>query len=153
MSKNIDQPHLDGLRPQTKLIRAGVNRSQHGETSEALYLNSGFVYDSAEQSEARFKGEDAGFIYSRYGNPTVAMFEERLATLEDAEVCFATASGMSAVFAALACQLNAGDKLVAARVHTGFCLGEVHCMEFISHCAIRRVRCTPNFYYWRKSPA
>ena len=106
---------------QTQLVRGGLHRTHHGETSEALFLNSGFVYDSAEQSEARFKGEDDGFIYSRYGNPTVTMFEERLALLEGAEVCFATASGMAAVQAALACQIQAGDRVVAARALFGSC--------------------------------
>ena len=106
---------------QTQLVRGGLHRSPHGETSEALFLNSGFVYDSAEQSEARFKGEDDGFIYSRYGNPTVTMFEERLALLEGAEVCFATASGMAAVHAALACQVRAGDRVVASRALFGSC--------------------------------
>ena len=109
-------------RPRTAAVRGGTQRSPHGETSEALYLNSGFVYDSAEQAAARFRGEDEGFIYSRYGNPTVGMFEERLALLEGAEACFATASGMSAVFAALMCQLKTGDKVVASRALFGSCL-------------------------------
>src|SRR5579883_1767128 len=108
-------------RPQTRLVRGGTRRSEHGETSEAIFLTSGFVYDSAEQAEARFKGEDEGFIYSRYSNPTVAMFEERLALLEGAEACFATATGMAAVFAALACQLRAGQRVVAARALFGSC--------------------------------
>ena len=108
-------------RRETRLVRGGTTRSHHGETSEALYLNSGFVYQSAELAEARFKGDLDGFIYSRYGNPTVEMFEQRMALLEDAEACFATASGMSAVFAALACQLNAGDHLVASRALFGSC--------------------------------
>src|SRR5579875_1959021 len=109
------------LRPQTQLVRGGVERSGHGETSEAIYLTSGFVYASAEEAEARFKGEADGFIYSRYGNPTVATFERRLALLEGAEACFATASGMAAVFAALACQLRAGQRVVAARALFGSC--------------------------------
>jgi len=108
-------------RPQTRLVRGGTVRSPHGETSEALYLNSGFVYDSAEEAAARFRGEAAGFIYSRYGNPTVEMFEQRLALLEGAETCFATASGMAAVFAALACQASAGDHVVASRALFGSC--------------------------------
>ena len=108
-------------RPQTRLVRGGTRRSEHGETSEALYLNSGFVYDSADAAEARFKGEADGFIYSRYGNPTVGMFESRMALLEGAESCFATASGMSAVFAALLCQLQAGDRVVASRALFGSC--------------------------------
>ena len=108
-------------QPQTRAVRGGIQRSRHGETSEALYLTSGYVYASAEEAEARFKGEADGFIYSRYGNPTVAMFEERLALMEGAEACFATASGMSAVFAALACQLEAGDHVVAGRALFGSC--------------------------------
>ncbi|MDP6705510.1 MAG: O-succinylhomoserine sulfhydrylase [Alphaproteobacteria bacterium] len=110
-----------GWRPETHLVRGGTERSHHGETSEALYLNSGFVYDSAELAEARFKGDADGFIYSRYGNPTVAMFEKRMALLEEAGACFATASGMSAVFAALAAQLKVGDHVVAARALFGSC--------------------------------
>jgi O-succinylhomoserine sulfhydrylase len=108
-------------RPQTRLVRGGTDRSPHGETSEALYLTSGFVYETAEAAAARFKGEADGFIYSRYGNPTVAMFERRMALMEGAEACFATASGMAAVFASLACQLHAGQRLVAARALFGSC--------------------------------
>ncbi len=107
---------------ETALIHGGIERSQYGETAEALYLTSGFVYESAEQAEARFKGEDSGYIYSRYGNPTVSLFEHRIAELEGTETCFATASGMAAVFSALACQLNAGDHIVASRVLFGSCL-------------------------------
>ncbi|MEM7237997.1 MAG: O-succinylhomoserine sulfhydrylase [Pseudomonadota bacterium] len=107
---------------RTKLVHGGQERSQHGETSEALYLTQGFVYDSAEAAEARFRGEDDGFVYSRYGNPTVRMFEERVALLEGAEDAFATASGMAAVHAALMCQLEAGDHVVAARALFGSCL-------------------------------
>ena len=108
-------------RTATQLVRGGLTRSQFGETCEALYLTSGFVYDSAGSAEARFKGEEDGFVYSRYGNPTVAMFEDRLKALEGAEACFATASGMAAVHAALACQLKAGDRLVASRALFGSC--------------------------------
>lgn len=108
-------------RSRTRAVRAGLDRSPHGETSEALFLNSGFVYDTAEQAEARFLGDDEGFIYSRYGNPTVAMFEERLAQLDGSEACFATASGMAAVFAALLCQLQSGDHVVASRALFGSC--------------------------------
>ncbi len=105
----------------TQLVRGGLARSGFGETSEALFLNSGFVYDSAEEAEARFKGEAEGFVYSRYGNPTVRMFEERLAALEGAEACFATASGMAAVFASMMCHLKAGDRVVAGRALFGSC--------------------------------
>ncbi len=114
------------LAPQTRLVHAGMRRSGFGETSEALYLTQGFVYPDAETAAARFKGEtpegEDGFIYARYGNPTVAMFEDRIAALEGAEAAFATASGMAAVHAALMCQLAAGDHVVAARALFGSCL-------------------------------
>ncbi|MGF7161326.1 O-succinylhomoserine sulfhydrylase [Rhodoligotrophos appendicifer] len=105
----------------TRLVRGGLSRSPHGETSEALYLNSGFVYPDAETAAARFAGEAEGYVYARYGNPTVTMFEERLRLLEGAEACYGTASGMSAVFGALACQLRAGDHIVASRALFGSC--------------------------------
>jgi O-succinylhomoserine sulfhydrylase len=108
-------------RRATRLVRGGTRRSEHGETSEALFLNSGFSYDSAETAEARFSGEAPGFVYSRYNNPTLAMFERRMALLEGAEACRGTASGMAAVFAALMCQLGAGDRVVAARAMFGSC--------------------------------
>lgn len=108
-------------RRDTELVRGGLDRSSHRETAEALYLTSGYVYDSAEQAEASFKGDTDNYIYSRYGNPTVTTFEERLARLEGAEACRATASGMAAVYAALACFLKAGDKLVASRALFGSC--------------------------------
>jgi len=112
---------MDGLRPQTKLVRAGLSRSQFNETSEALYLNSGFVFDDAAQAEAAFKGENDSYIYSRYGNPTVSVFEERLAVLEGAEMCRATATGMAAVFASIACHVRAGERVVASRALFGSC--------------------------------
>jgi O-succinylhomoserine sulfhydrylase len=105
----------------TKLVRGGLDRSRHGETSEALYLNSGFVYDEPETAERRFAGEDDGYVYGRYGNPTVTMFEERLALLEGSETCYALASGMASVFGALACQLKAGDHLVSSKALFGSC--------------------------------
>ncbi|MGR3716748.1 MAG: O-succinylhomoserine sulfhydrylase [Thermohalobaculum sp.] len=112
-------------RPRTRLVHAGLRRSRYGETSEAIYLTQGFVYPDAEAAEARFKGESAegkeGFIYARYGNPTVAVFEDRIAALEEAEAAFATASGMAAVNAALMCQLKAGDHVVSARALFGSC--------------------------------
>ena len=110
------------LRPRTRLVHAGTARSHHGEMSEALYLTQGFAYESAEAAEARFLGEAPGFIYARYGNPTVRMFEERMMALEGAEDAFATASGMAAVNAALFCQLKAGDHVVAAKALFGSCL-------------------------------
>ena len=110
-----------GWRRKTRLVRGGTRRSAWGETSEALFLTSGYVYDAPETAAARFKGEDDGYIYSRYGNPTVAMFERRLALIEGAEACFATATGMAAVFTALICQLRTGDRVVASRVLFGSC--------------------------------
>ena len=108
-------------RPRTQAVRGGLKRSEFGETSEALYLTSGYVYTSAEEAEASFKGDLKRFMYSRFGNPTVAMFEERLRLIEGAEACRATATGMSAVFAALMCQLRAGDHVVASRALFGSC--------------------------------
>jgi O-succinylhomoserine sulfhydrylase len=105
----------------TKLVRGGLDRSPHGETSEALFLNSGFVYDEPETAEKRFAGEDDGYVYGRYGNPTVTMFEERLRLLEGAEACYGLASGMASVFGALACQLKAGDHLVSSKALFGSC--------------------------------
>ena len=119
-SKDIEAREQD-WRPQTRLVRGGTRRSDWGETSEAVFLNSGFVYDTADTAEARFKGDADGFLYSRYGNPTVDMFERRMALLEGAEACFATASGMAAVFASLLGQLKAGDRVVAARALFGSC--------------------------------
>jgi len=98
--------------PATRMVHCGSDRSHHGETSEALYLTQGFVYDNAEQAEARFSGEEPGFVYSRYANPTVSMFEERMCAMEGAEACLATASGMAAISAALMCGLKAGDHIV-----------------------------------------
>ena len=109
------------LRPETELVHGGVLRSSFGETSEALFLTQGFVYRSAEQAEARFKNEDPGYQYSRFGNPTVSMFEERVRLLEGAEAARATATGMAAVTAALLSYLKAGDHVVAARALFGSC--------------------------------
>jgi O-succinylhomoserine sulfhydrylase len=108
-------------RPQTRLVRGGLARSEFGETAEAIYLTSGYVYEDAEQAEARFKNLDPGFIYSRYTNPTVAMFEERMCLLEGAAAARAVASGMAAVNAALMCQIKAGDHVVASRALFGSC--------------------------------
>ena len=104
------------------MIHGGSLRSGFEETSEALFLTQGYLYDTMELSEARFKGEDPGFIYSRFANPTVSMFERRMALLEGAEAARATASGMAAVTAALMGQLRAGDHIVAARALFGSCL-------------------------------
>ena len=109
------------LRPASLLVHGGTMRSQFGETSEALFLASGFVYDSAEQAEQTFLGEVEHFQYSRFGNPTVQMLENRLALLEGAEACRATATGMAAVSSALLCHLKTGDRVVAARALFGSC--------------------------------
>jgi O-succinylhomoserine sulfhydrylase len=113
----------DEWSPRTRLVHGGARRSQYGETSEAIFLTQGFVYPDAETAEKRFiaSGHDE-FIYARYGNPTVRMFEERMALIEGAEDAFATASGMAAVHGALFAQLKAGDHVVAARALFGSCL-------------------------------
>ncbi|GAC1327932.1 MAG: O-succinylhomoserine sulfhydrylase [Beijerinckiaceae bacterium] len=122
MSKSTDAARDPALRPATVLVHGGTLRSPFGETSEALYLTQGFVYPTMEAAEARFKGDDPGFIYSRFSNPTVAMFEARMAMLEGAEAARATASGMAAVTASMMGQLKAGDHVVAARALFGSCL-------------------------------
>ncbi len=109
------------FKQNTNLVRGGLSRSNFKETSEAIFLNSGFVYDSAEQAEAIFKGEKTGFQYTRYANPTIEMFEQRLALLDGSEACFATSSGMSAVFASMMCQLKAGDHVISASALFGSC--------------------------------
>lgn len=108
-------------RPATKLVHGGTLRSPYGETSEAIYLTQGFVYDSSEAAEARFKGETEGYIYARYGSPTNDMFEKRMCLLEGAEDARAMASGMAAVAASILCQVQAGDHIVAARALFGSC--------------------------------
>lgn len=107
--------------PETRLVHAGGLRSEFGETSEALFLTQGFVYDSPEEAEARFDGSDPGFIYSRFSNPTVSMFEARMCALEGAEAARATASGMAAVTTALMGVVRAGDHVVAAQALFGSC--------------------------------
>ena len=109
------------LHPDTLSIRAGLSRSGFGETSEALYLNSGFTYTSAEEAVSSFADETDHFLYSRFGNPTVAMFENRLAAIEGAEFCTATGSGMSAMFASVACMVQSGDHIVAAAAMFSSC--------------------------------
>jgi O-succinylhomoserine sulfhydrylase len=108
-------------RPETLLVHAGQLRSQFGETSEALFLTQSYVYDSAASAEARFKGEEKGYIYSRYGNPTVSMLEARMAAFEGAEAARATATGMAAVTLSLMGQVRAGDHIVAAKALFGSC--------------------------------
>ncbi len=153
-----------GWSPETLLVHGGTLRSQFGETSEALFLTQSFVYDSAEQAEARFKDEDPGFIYSRFSNPTIAMFEERMRLLEGAEAARATATGMAAVTSALLCFLKAGDHIVAARAMFGSCLyvAQELCPRFGIACTLvdgrdtaawqRAVRPTPRPSSSRRRP-
>src|SRR3954447_14791850 len=108
-------------RPDTRLVHAGTLRSEFGETSEALFLTQGYVYDSSAQAERRFKNEDPGYQYSRFANPTVTMFEQRMAALEGAEAARATATGMAAVTVAMLGQLKAGDHVVGAKALFGSC--------------------------------
>lgn len=118
-----DNPLSDPRRrkPQTLMVQGGLERSQHGETSEAIFMNSGFVYQSSEAAEARFKGEDPGYIYSRFSNPSVTMFQNRMALIEGAEAARATATGMAAVTTALMAQVRAGDHAIASRALFGGC--------------------------------
>jgi len=109
------------LHPETRLVHAGIMRSQYGETSEALFLTQGHVYDNAAQAEGRFLNTDPGFQYGRLSNPTVAMLEERMAAFEGAEACRATATGMAAVTAAVMAPVRAGDHVVAASALFGSC--------------------------------
>jgi O-succinylhomoserine sulfhydrylase len=109
-------------RPETRLVQSGTLRSQFGETSEALFLTQGYVYDDSAQAEARFKGEDPGYQYSRFANPTVSMFERRIAEFEGAEAARATATGMAAVTLAMMGQVRAGDHVVASKAIFGSCL-------------------------------
>jgi len=122
-------------RTRTQLVRGATERSQFMETSEAIFMTSGYVYANAEEAELAFKQEIDRFVYSRFGNPTTAMFEKRLALIEGAEACRATASGMAAVYAALACFLNAGDRLVAARALFGSC--QYICAELLPRFGIK----------------
>jgi len=117
----MDRAKTRNWRPATRAVRGGTWRSEHGETSEALFLTSGYIYDDAATVAARFAGEEEGMTYSRLQNPTVAMLEERIALLEGAEACRAQASGMAAMTAALLCQLSAGDHVIAARAAFGSC--------------------------------
>jgi len=114
-------PDTAKFRPSTRLVHGGVNRSQHGETAEALYLTSGYVYDTAEQAEGTFNGTVEHYQYSRFANPTISMLEERLCLIEGAEACRTTATGMAAVNAALLAHLKAGDRVVASRALFGSC--------------------------------
>ncbi len=111
----------EAWRPATRQLHAGVERTEYGETSEAVFLTSGFVYDNAEQAARTFRGEEDHYQYSRFGNPTVAALERRLADLEGAEACVATATGMGAVSSALLSHVKAGDRVVASRALFGSC--------------------------------
>jgi len=121
MSASVHDRRRDHYRPETRLVHSGTLRSQFGETSEALFLTQGYVYDNSLQAERRFKNEDPGFQYSRFANPRVAMFEARMAAFEGAEAARATATGMAAVTLALTGQLKAGDHVVAAKALFGSC--------------------------------
>jgi len=125
-------------RPETQLVQGGTLRSQFGETSEALFLTQGYVYNSAEPAEARFKNEDPGYQYSRFGNPTVTMLEERIRLLEGAEDARATATGMAAVTASLLSCLNNGDHVIAAKAMFGSCrfIVEDLCPRFGISCTL-----------------
>ena len=133
----FEKPLPEGVGPATIGVRGGLMRSGFEENAEALYLTSGFVYESAGAAEAAFTGEVDHYVYSRYGNPTVAMFEERMRLIDGAEACFATASGMAAVFTALGALLKAGDRLVAARSLFGSCF--VVCNEILPRWGIETV--------------
>ncbi len=120
-STGLDRSITSKWRPATQAVRAGTWRSEQGETSEALFLNSGYTYDDAETVAARFAGEQTGMVYSRFQNPTVQMLEERIAMMEGAEACRTQASGMAAMTTALLCQLSAGDHIVTGRAAFGSC--------------------------------
>ena len=116
-------------RTQTNLVRGGTNRSNFSETNEAIFATSGYIYDTAEQAQRAFKNQEDRYIYSRFSNPTVSMFEKRMQMLEGTKSCRATATGMAAVWASLAAQLKAGDRLVASKALFGSCY--VVCSEFL----------------------
>ncbi|WP_439816437.1 O-succinylhomoserine sulfhydrylase [Zavarzinia sp. CC-PAN008] len=121
MARIVTKDMARNWRTATRLVRGGTRRSDLGETSEAIYMTSGFRYDDAETAEARFKGQAEGFTYSRLANPTASVFEDRMALLEGADTARATASGMAAVAAALLCQVRAGERVVAGRALFGSC--------------------------------
>lgn len=117
-NKNID---FSKLKLETQMVRGGTIRTNFGETSEAIFFNSGFAYNSAETAESRFNGEEPGYVYSRYVNPTLEMLEKKLALLEGAQKACVMASGMAAVFASIMCQIKAGDHFIASKVLFGSC--------------------------------
>jgi O-succinylhomoserine sulfhydrylase len=122
MTARVQKPDLTKMRPATQLVHGGTTRSQFGEISEALFLTQAYAYPDMETAEARMKGAEPGYVYSRYSNPTIDMFQERMALLEGAEAARATSSGMAAVTTALMAQLKAGDHVVASRAMFGACL-------------------------------
>ncbi|MCV7180551.1 O-succinylhomoserine sulfhydrylase [Mycolicibacterium murale] len=136
-SVRVPAPLPDGVSQATIGVRGGLLRSNFEETAEALYLTSGYVYSSAADAEKAFTGEIDRFVYSRYGNPTISMFEERLRLIEGAPAAFATATGMAAVFTALGALLKAGDRLVAARSLFGSCF--VVCNEILPRWGVETV--------------
>ena len=136
-SVRIPAPLPEGVGQATIGVRGGLLRSGFEETAEAIYLTSGYVYESAAEAEKAFTGEIDRYVYSRYGNPTISMFEERLRLLEGAPACFGTASGMSAVFTSLGALLGAGDRLVAARSLFGSCF--VVCNEILPRWGVETV--------------
>jgi O-succinylhomoserine sulfhydrylase len=131
------KPLPDGVSQATIGVRGGLMRSGFQETAEAMYLTSGYVYSSAGEAEKAFTGDIDRYVYSRYGNPTISMLEERLRLIEGAEACFATASGMAAVFTSLGALLGAGDRLVAARSLFGSCF--VVCDEILPRWGVETV--------------
>jgi len=124
-------------RTGTNLVRGGTNRSEFAETNEAIFITSGYVYESAEQAQRAFKNQEDRYIYSRFSNPTVGMFEERMRLLEGTKSCRATATGMAAVWASLVAQLKAGDRLVASKALFGSC--HVVCSEFLPKFGVESV--------------
>ena len=116
-----NKPDTSAWRPATQQVRGALERTPYGETSEAMFMTSGYVYESAEQAERAFTGEEDHYVYSRYGNPTLTQFEERLAAVEGAKYCKGAASGMAAVFASLAAHPKTGDRIVAAAALFGAC--------------------------------
>src|SRR5262249_24665117 len=131
-------PPARRYRPETRLVHSGTLRSPFGETSEALFLTQGYVYESSLQAEKRFKNEEPGYQYSRFSNPTVTMFEQRMAALEGAEAARATATGMAAVTTEIMGQLRAGDHVVASKALFGSCryVGEEHCPRYGIACTL-----------------
>src|SRR5262249_15468784 len=132
MSASKSEPASKRYRPETRLVHSGTLRSQFGETSEALFLTQGYVYDSSLTAERRFKNEDPGYQYSRFSNPTVSMFEQRMAALEGAEAARATATGMAAVTTAVLGRRRAGDRVVDSKRLFGSCryVVEEHCNRY-----------------------